>query len=88
MICVYIRGLDIQKSRVIVGDIVPQDRVQIDLFENLENDSEQIVFIRRQIGSIDQWEGKVQIVGQGLISKWGLKRKNCLLAIQLDGKIF
>ena len=74
--CIYKQGLTYKKAGVIVGDIVPQDRVQIDLFENLENDSE-VNSLHKAVDRINRSMGrdKVQILGQGLISKWGLKRE-------------
>lgn len=72
----YRKGLTYKKAGVIVGDIIPQDEVQLHLFDIDTN------YIKKKnlygtVDKINQTMGrdKVQILGQGIAKRWSLKRE-------------
>jgi DNA polymerase V len=72
----YRKGLTYKKAGVIVGDIIPQDEVQLHLFDIDAN------YIKKKnlygtVDKINQKMGrdKVQILGQGIAKRWVLKRE-------------
>ena len=72
----YRKGLTYKKAGVIVGDIIPQDEVQLHLFDIDTN------YIKKKnlygtVDKINQKMGrdKVQILGQGIAKRWVLKRE-------------
>ena len=65
------------KSGVIVGDIVPADQVQLNLFYS-QNGEEKRKDLYKSVDFINQTMGrnKIQILGQGMANKWKLKQEN------------
>ena len=72
---IYKEGLIYAKSGVIVGDIVPADQVQLNLFYS-QTEEKRKIFIKVWILLIKPWvEIKLQILGQGMANKWKLKQE-------------
>ena len=74
---IYKEGLIYAKSGVIVGDIVPADQVQLNLFYS-QNGEEKRKDLYKSVDFINQTMGrnKIQILGQGMANKWKLKQEN------------
>ena len=74
---IYKEGLIYAKSGVIVGDIVPADQVQLNLFYS-QNGEEKRKDLYKSVDFINQTMGrnKIQILGQGMAKKWKLKQEN------------
>ena len=74
---IYKEGLIYTKSGVIVGDTVPADQVQLNLFyskqgkEKRKNLYKSVDFINQTMG-----RDKIQLLGQGIAKKWKLKQEN------------
>ena len=73
---IYKEGLDYKKSGVIVGDIIPQNKVQLNLFDMDEKRIKR-KDLNRTIDIINQIMGRstVQIGSQGIAKNWQLKRE-------------
>ena len=73
---IYRKGLTYKKAGVIVGDIIPEDQVQLNLF-----DTEKDHISRKNLyGALDRvnqkmGKDKIQILGQGIKKRWGVKRQ-------------
>ena len=70
--CIY------KKAGVIVGEIVPEDQVQLNLFDDTDREkrkaiNEYIDYINNRIG-----RDKVKLAVQGYGRKWRLKQENFL----------
>jgi len=74
---IYKEGLIYTKSGVIVGDNVPADQVQLNLFYS-EQGKEKRKNLYKSVDFINQTMGrdKIQLLGQGIEKKWKLKREN------------
>ena len=74
---IYKEGLIYTKSGVIVGDNVPADQVQLNLFYS-EQGKEKRKNLYKRIDFINQTMGrdKIQLLGQGIAKKWKLKQEN------------
>ena len=74
---IYKEGLIYTKSGVIVGDTVPADQVQLNLFYS-EQGKEKRKNLYKRIDFINQTMGrdKIQLLGQGIAKKWKLKQEN------------
>ena len=74
---IYKEGLIYTKSGVIVGDTVPADQVQLNLFYS-EQDKEKRKNLYKSVDFINQSMGrdKIQLLGQGIAKKWTLKQEN------------
>jgi len=74
---IYKKGLIYTKSGVIVGDNVPADQVQLNLFYS-EQGKEKRKNLYKSVDFINQTMGrdKIQLLGQGIEKKWKLKREN------------
>ena len=74
---IYKEGLIYTKSGVIVGDTVPEDQVQLNLFYS-EQDKEKRKNLYKSVDFINQsmGRGKIQLLGQGIEKKWKLKQEN------------
>ena len=73
---IYKKGLIYKKSGVIVGDIIPENRVQMNFFDNGKSRRRR-KDLCKAIDKINQSMGrdKVRILGQGFSPNWGLKRE-------------
>ena len=72
----YKKGLTYKKAGVIVGDIISENQVQLDLFDTDED------HIKRKnlYGTLDRLNqklgrDKIQILGQGTNKRWGIKQE-------------
>tara|TARA_B100000586_G_scaffold234241_1_gene184223 strand:+ start:1508 stop:2764 length:1257 start_codon:yes stop_codon:yes gene_type:complete len=74
---IYKEGLIYTKSGVIVGDNVPADQVQLNLFYS-EQGKEKRKNLYKRVDFINQTMGrdKIQLLGQGIAKKWKLKQEN------------
>ena len=74
---IYKEGLIYTKSGVIVGDTVPADQVQLNLFYS-EQGREKRKNLYKSVDFINQTMGrdKIQLLGQGIAKKWKLKQEN------------
>ena len=74
---IYKEGLIYTKSGVIVGDTVPADQVQLNLFYS-EQGKEKRKNLYKSVDFINQTMGrdKIQLLGQGIAKKWKLKQEN------------
>ena len=74
---IYKEGLIYTKSGVIVGDNVPADQVQLNLFYS-EQGKEKRKNLYKSVDFINQTMGrdKIQLLGQGIAKKWKLKQEN------------
>lgn len=74
---IYKEGLIYTKSGVIVGDNVPADQVQLNLFYS-EQGKEKRKNLYKSVDFINQTMGRdtIQLLGQGIEKKWKLKREN------------
>ena len=74
---IYKEGLIYTKSGVIVGDTVPADQVQLNLFYS-EQGKEKRKNLYKRVDFINQTMGrdKIQLLGQGITKKWKLKQEN------------
>jgi len=74
---IYKKGLIYTKSGVIVGDNVPADQVQLNIFYS-EQGKEKRKNLYKSVDFINQTMGrdKIQLLGQGIEKKWKLKREN------------
>ena len=74
---IYKEGLIYTKSGVIVGDTVPADQVQLNIFYS-EQDKEKRKNLYKSVDFINQSMGrnKIQLLGQGIAKKWTLKQEN------------
>ena len=74
---IYKEGLIYTKSGVIVGDTVPADQVQLNLFYS-EQGKEKRKNLYKRVDFINQTMGrdKIQLLGQGIAKKWKLKQEN------------
>ncbi len=74
---IYKEGLIYTKSGVIVGDNVPADQVQLNLFYS-EQGKEKRKNLYKSVDFINQTMGrdKIQLLGQGIEKKWKLKQEN------------
>ena len=74
---IYKEGLIYTKSGVIVGDTVPADQVQLNLFYS-EQSEEKRKDLYKTVDLINQTLGrdKIQLLGQGIAKKWKLKQEN------------
>ena len=74
---IYKEGLIYTKSGVIVGDTVPADQVQLNLFYS-ELGEEKRKDLYKTVDLINQTLGrdKIQLLGQGIAKKWKLKQEN------------
>ena len=74
---IYKEGLIYTKSGVIVGDTVPADQVQLNLFYS-EQSEEKRKDLYKTVDFINQTMGrdKIQLLGQGIAKKWKLKQEN------------
>ena len=74
---IYKKGLIYTKSGVIVGDNVPADQVQLNLFYS-EQGKEKRKNLYKSVDFINQTMGrdKIQLLGQGIEKKWKLKQEN------------
>ena len=74
---IYKEGLIYTKSGVIVGDNVPADQAQLNLFYS-EQGKEKRKNLYKRIDFINQTMGrdKIQLLGQGIAKKWKLKQEN------------
>ena len=73
---IYKKGFLYKKSGVIVGDIIPQNQVQLNLFSKNQNANR--VNLYRSVDFINQAMGrdKVQILGQGISKREKLNKEN------------
>ena len=73
---IYKRGFLYKKSGVIVGDIIPQNQVQLNLFS--KNQTVNRIKLYRSVDFINQTMGrdKVQILGQGILKREKLNKEN------------
>jgi DNA polymerase V len=72
----YKKGLTYKKAGVIVGDIISENQVQLNLFDTDED------HIKRKnlYGTLDRLNqklgrDKIQILGQGTNKRWGIKQE-------------
>ena len=74
---IYKEGLIYTKSGVIVGDTIPADQVQLNLFYS-ELGEEKRKDLYKTVDLINQTLGrdKIQLLGQGIAKKWKLKQEN------------
>ena len=73
---IYKKGLVYKKSGVIVGDIIPQDRVQLNMFDTDQKRAKRDN-LNSAVDLINQIIGRntVHIGSQGISRKWQLKRE-------------
>ena len=73
---IYKKGLTYKKAGVIVGDIIPEDQVQLNLFDT-EKDHISRKNLYGALDRVNQKMGrdKIQILGQGIKKRWGVKRQ-------------
>ena len=73
---IYRKGLTYKKAGVIVGDIIPEDQVQLNLFDT-EKDHISRKNLYGALDRVNQKMGrdKIQILGQGIKKRWGVKRQ-------------
>ena len=73
---IYRKGLTYKKTGVIVGDIIPEDQVQLNLFDT-EKDHISRKNLYGALDRVNQKMGrdKIQILGQGIKKRWGVKRQ-------------
>ena len=73
---IYKRGFLYKRSGVIVGDIIPQNQVQLNLFSKNQNANR--IKLYRSVDFINQTMGrdKVQILGQGISKRKKLNKEN------------
>ncbi|MDC2984477.1 Y-family DNA polymerase [Candidatus Marinimicrobia bacterium] len=74
---IYQRKYSYKKSGVIVGDIVPENEVQMNLFQKFSNHPKRNNLFRK-IDKINRTMGRdtVRILSQGFPKKWKLKQEN------------
>ena len=73
---IYRKGLTYKKAGVIVGDIIPEDQIQLNLFDTQKDH----ISRKNLYGALDRvnqkmGRDKIQILGQGIKKRWGVKRQ-------------
>ena len=73
---IYKKGLTYKKAGVIVGDIIPEDQVQLNLFDTQKDH----ISRKNLYGALDRvnqkmGRDKIQILGQGIKKRWGVKKQ-------------
>jgi DNA polymerase V len=74
---IYRKGYSYKKSGVIIGDIIPDDQIQLNLFNNLKNHPQRkdlfkrIDFINKKMG-----RNTVRVLSQGISDSWSLRQQN------------
>ena len=73
---IYKKGLTYKKAGVIVGDIIPEDQVQLNLFD-IDRNHNKSKNLYSTVDIINQTMGrdKVQILGQGIAKRWSFKKE-------------
>jgi len=74
---IYIKGIEYKKSGVIVGDIVSESQIQLNIFNNNQlTDKQRVLY--SVVDSINDSMGrdKVRLLGNPVDIKWNLKKEN------------
>ena len=74
---IYIKGLEYKKSGVIVGDIIPENQIQLNMFNNHQLTEKQRV-LYSAVDSINNLMGrdKIRLLGHDIHRKWDVKKEN------------
>lgn len=74
---IYKEGYSYKRSGVILGDIIPENQIQLNLFNTSKNFSRRKELFRR-VDFINQTMGqnKVKLLAQGVSKRWKLKQEN------------
>jgi len=74
---IYIEDLEYKKSGVVVGDIIPENQVQLNIFNNDQLTEKQSI-LYNVVDSINDVMGrdKIRLLGHGINRKWSLKKEN------------
>ncbi len=74
---IYIQGLEYKKSGVVVGDIIPENQVQLNIFNNNQLTEKQSI-LYNVVDSINDVMGrdKIRLLGHGINRNWSLKKEN------------
>ena len=74
---IYKKGYNYKKSGVILRNIIPENQVQLNLFNNSKNYSRRKELFKR-VDFINQTMGqdKVKLLAQGISRRWKLKQEN------------
>ena len=73
---IYIEDLEYKKSGVVVGDIIPENQVQLNIFNNDQLTEKQSI-LYNVVDSINDVMGrdKIRLLGHGINRKWSLKKE-------------